>query len=181
MEVEVESWVRKRRRRRILSLGLATRQPNSYVLKETGFDDPLPTYRGRDWNITTTIGLADLLQMEEDKGVRKYLGLADGRPVKLIFGRYKSRASGETMFGSSLSLMAHFGEVDVLEARVSRCMNLQYKLQLGDVKRAWTEHRGASDRFAGHPNLFGKLWGEVVYEGSPYFSGGRMMVEVGIE
>lgn len=125
------------------------------------------------WDFTTSIDLPNLLPLEEDKGVRKYLGLAEGRPVKLSFGRYKSQASGETMFGSSLSPMAHFGKVDVLEVRISRGMNLQYKLQVGDMKRAWTEHRGASVCFVGSRNLFGKLWEEVLYAGSPYFPGGR--------
>ena len=128
----------------ILLLGLATRQPNSDFLKNEAGVEPLPLDRGRGghgWNYTTKITLTDLLPLEEDQGVRKYLGPADGRPVSLILGRYKE-SCGQMNFGFYLSLMAHFGKGDVFEARISRAVNLQYKVRVGKVEVAWDEHRG---------------------------------------
>jgi len=113
-----------------------------------------------------------------DNEVRKCFGLVDGRPVKLPIHRSNLRVTGQTTIGSYLSLEENvkwdcFGTMKNLKGRISRCMNLQFRLRVGKVGKAWTEHRGGVP-FDGYDDFWGKAWEEVVYEGSPYFPGGRM-------
>ena len=146
---------------------------------------PLSVNRGegkhRELNITLNVNLSDCIELGTEEEFYIPCGLVLGYPLILIIQRVPSLVGEKDTWGMYWSMRKpsrYTGDGVRFERGV--CVHVKWKCEGSDEQFSIFTKIADLGQGWGVDDVFGKPWEEVVYDGSPYFSEGKMAVEATI-